>query len=169
MTSNKNAHNFRHHFWAQFFMLFHLVWFILFGVLGWETTFSLVKILRQPIWNFQSKCFWSWHSEHNGSHHVKEHNKLCSKIVLEFVCIFVLGHLCLWKDEWSLRSCMLTIWSFKTQKIPLYNTYLFTVKKPILRRYMADRLFFGPTCKRRPFLKRETFPNNFVVYFISIS
>ena len=57
MTSHKNAHNFQHHFWAQFFMLFHLVWFILFGVLGQETTFSLVEILQQPIRNFQLKIF----------------------------------------------------------------------------------------------------------------
>ena len=44
-TSNKNAHNFWHHFQAQFLMLFHLVWSILFRVLAWETTFSLVEIL----------------------------------------------------------------------------------------------------------------------------
>ena len=31
---NKNAHNLQHHFGAQFFMLFHMVWFILYGVLG---------------------------------------------------------------------------------------------------------------------------------------
>ena len=36
-------------------------------------------------------------AEQNGSHHVKEHEKLCPKMMLEFVCIF-LGHLCLWKD-----------------------------------------------------------------------
>ena len=44
VTSNKNAHNFQHYFWAQFLMLFHLAWSILFGVLAWETTFSLVEI-----------------------------------------------------------------------------------------------------------------------------
>ena len=36
VTANKNAHNFRHHFWAQFPMLFRMVSFILFGVLGRE-------------------------------------------------------------------------------------------------------------------------------------
>ena len=46
VTSNKNAHNFRHHFQAQFLMLFHLPWSILFGVLAWETAFSLVEILQ---------------------------------------------------------------------------------------------------------------------------
>ena len=29
---------------------------------------------------------------------MKEHEKLCSKMMSEFVCIFVWGHLCLWKD-----------------------------------------------------------------------
>ena len=55
VTSNKNAHNFRHHFWAQFLMLFSLAWSILFGVLAWETTFSLVEILQQPIRSFHLK------------------------------------------------------------------------------------------------------------------
>ena len=54
---NKNAHNLQHHFGAQFFMLFHMVWFILFGVLGQETTFSLVEVLQQPIRNFHFKVF----------------------------------------------------------------------------------------------------------------
>ena len=36
--------------------------------------------------------------ERNGSHHVKEHEKLGPKMMSEFVCIFVWGHLCLWKD-----------------------------------------------------------------------
>ena len=45
VTLNKNARNLQHHFGAQFFMLFHMVWFILFGVLGQETTFSLVEVL----------------------------------------------------------------------------------------------------------------------------
>ena len=46
VTLNKNAHNLQHHFGAQFFMLFHMVWLILFGVLGRETTFSLVEVLQ---------------------------------------------------------------------------------------------------------------------------
>ena len=33
-----------------------------------------------------------------GSHHVKEHEKLCLQMVLEIVCIFVCGHLSLRKD-----------------------------------------------------------------------
>ena len=35
--------------------------------------------------------------EQNGSHHVKEHEKLCQKMVLKVVCIAVKGHLCLLK------------------------------------------------------------------------
>ena len=68
---------------------------------------------------------------------------------------------------------MLTLWSFKRHHCT--NTYLFTVKKTILRRYMADGLFFldphffGPTCKRHPFLKRETFPNNLVFTLLHIN
>ena len=38
-------------------MFFHMVWFILFGVLGWETSFSLVEVLQQPIRNFHHKVF----------------------------------------------------------------------------------------------------------------
>ena len=41
VTYNKNAHNLQHHFGAQFFMLFHMVWFILFRVLGRENHFLL--------------------------------------------------------------------------------------------------------------------------------
>ena len=37
VAANKNAHNFRHHIPAQFFMLFHMVWSILFGVLALKT------------------------------------------------------------------------------------------------------------------------------------
>ena len=37
VATNKNAHNFWHHFLAQFFMLFLLVWSILFGVLALKT------------------------------------------------------------------------------------------------------------------------------------
>ena len=37
VAANKNAHNFRHHFPAQFFMLFHMVCSILFRVLALKT------------------------------------------------------------------------------------------------------------------------------------
>ena len=57
VTLNKNAHKLQHHFGAQFFMLFHMVCFILSGVLGQETTFSLVEVLQQPIRNFHFKVF----------------------------------------------------------------------------------------------------------------
>ena len=32
VTSNKNAHNLQHHFGAQYFILYHMVGFVLFGV-----------------------------------------------------------------------------------------------------------------------------------------
>ena len=80
-------------------MLFHLAWSISFGVLAWETTFLLVEIFQEPITNFHFKVFQAnTHSEQNGPHHVKEHEKLCLKMVSEIVCIFVCGHLSLWKD-----------------------------------------------------------------------
>ena len=44
-------------FFGQFFMLFHMVGYILFGVLGQETTFSLVEVLQEPIRNFHFKVF----------------------------------------------------------------------------------------------------------------
>ena len=37
VASNKNAHRLQHHFWAQFFMLFHMMWSILFRVLALKT------------------------------------------------------------------------------------------------------------------------------------
>ena len=37
VASNKNAHKLRHHFWAQFFMLFHMMWSILLRVLALKT------------------------------------------------------------------------------------------------------------------------------------
>ena len=38
VAGNKNAHNFWHHFPAQFFELFLLVWSILFGMLALKNT-----------------------------------------------------------------------------------------------------------------------------------
>ena len=57
VTLNQNAHNLQHHFGAQFFMLFHMVCFVLWEVLRQETTFPLVKVLQQPIRNFRFKVF----------------------------------------------------------------------------------------------------------------
>ena len=39
------------------FLLFHMVWFVSFKVLGRETTFSLVEFLQQPLRNFHFKVF----------------------------------------------------------------------------------------------------------------
>ena len=43
---------------------------------------------------------------------MKEHKKLCRKMVSEIVCIFVCGHLSLWKDVYA--------WNYKHSKM-LYN------------------------------------------------
>ena len=37
VASNKNAHKLRHHCWAQFIMLFHMMWSILFRELALKT------------------------------------------------------------------------------------------------------------------------------------
>ena len=96
MTSNKNAHNFKRHFGAQFFMLYHLVGFILFRVLGQETTLLLVEILEQPIRNFHFMVFRAntrnkrdhsmWKSMKNWS------QKWCQSLcALLFVATFAFG------------------------------------------------------------------------------
>ena len=81
-------------FFGQFFMLFHVVGYILFGVLGQETIFSLVKIFQQPIKNFHFKVFKD--NTPNKIAYVTEHIKpvplvlyLCPRMVSEIVCIFV--------------------------------------------------------------------------------
>ena len=77
MAANKNTPIFWHHFLAlQIFMLSHMVCSILFGVLA-HVTILIVKILQQPIRNFQLKVFKANTPEQNGFDHVKEHEKLC--------------------------------------------------------------------------------------------
>ena len=51
-----------------------------------------------------------WSILFHGSHHVKEHEKLCPKMMSEFVCIFVYGHMCLWKDV--SKILLLAIWCY---------------------------------------------------------
>ena len=64
----------------------------------WETAFLLVEILQQPIKNFHFKVFKA--NTPNKMDHTmwKSIKKLCRKMVSEIVCIFVCGHLSLWKD-----------------------------------------------------------------------
>ena len=81
--ANRNAYDFLHLFWA-----FTLTGVIHFGVVGQETTFSLIEILQQPIRNYHFKVFKA--------------NR-----VSEIVSIFVCGYLCLWKDV-SIQKVYLT-------------------------------------------------------------
>ena len=94
VTSKKNVPNFCYLFLAQFCMLFHVVWSILFRVLSLETTFWLVEIFQtaQPIRSFYLSDFYGQHSEQDGSHHVKEHAKVCRERVSQIVYIFVWGN-----------------------------------------------------------------------------
>ena len=89
VTSNKNAHIFRRHFRSHFLLLLH--------ALAWETTFPLVEIFKGQSQTSKSR-FLKLTLRKNRSHYVKEHEKLCLKMVSEIVCIFVCGHLSLWKD-----------------------------------------------------------------------
>ena len=84
VASNKNAHKLRHHFWAKFFMLFHMVRPILFRVLALKT-FRL-EVSDWLLQNFKLV------SQPNTS------KKRITKMVSEVVCIFVWGHLWLLKD-----------------------------------------------------------------------
>ena len=97
VTLNKNAHNLQHHFGAQFFMLFHMVWFILFGVLGRETTFSLVEVFQQPIRNFHLKVFSA--NKRNKMDHIRwKTKKNCAPKWCCKLCAFLFKVACaFWK------------------------------------------------------------------------
>ena len=88
VTLNKNAYNFQHHFGAQFFKLFHMVWFILFGVLGRETTFSLVEVLQQPIRNFHFKVFRA-NTRNKMDHIMWKSMKNCAQKWCRSLCAFL--------------------------------------------------------------------------------
>ena len=72
-------------------MLFHMVWFILFGVLGQETTFSLVEVLQQPIRNFQLKVFRA--NTRNKMDHIKS-MKNCAQKLCRSLCAFLFEATC---------------------------------------------------------------------------
>ena len=54
---------------------------------------------------------------------MKEHEKLCSKMVSEFVCIFVWGHLCLWRCDSKVDSFT------SSPNFPMLGYYFFTWQK----------------------------------------
>ena len=75
------------------FMLFHMVASVLLSMVALSTIFLLVKILEQPIRIFEISGYWSCHGEQNAGYHVKEHKKLCQKLVSKVALHFVWGHL----------------------------------------------------------------------------
>ena len=97
---NKNAHNFRPHFLAQFFMLFHMVWSILFGVLGQETTFSLVEVLQQPIRNFHFKVFRA-NTRNKMDHTMWKSMKNCAQKWCRSLCAFLFEATCAFGKMWA--------------------------------------------------------------------
>ena len=116
---HKNAHNFRHHFWAQFFMLFCMVWSILFGVLGQETTFSLVEILEQPIRNFHFKVFKA-NTPNKMDHTMWKSMKNCARKWCRRLCAFLLAATWAFGKMWHRSSCVnLTMWLYRWNEISL--------------------------------------------------
>ena len=99
VTLNKNAHNLQHHLGAQFFMLFHMVWFILFGVLGRETTFSLVEILQQPIRNFHFKVLRA-NTQNKMDHTMWKSMKNCAQKWCQSLCAFLFEATCAFGKMW---------------------------------------------------------------------
>ena len=100
VTLNKNAHNLQHHFGAQFFMLFHMVWFILFGVLGRETTFSLVEVLQQPIRNFHFKVFRA-NTRSKMDHIMWKSMKNWAQKWCRSLCAFLFEATCAFRKMWA--------------------------------------------------------------------
>ena len=95
---NKNALNFQHYFQAQFFILFHMIWSILFGVLAlktlkWKYLIGCLRISTNDKVVFQANTPNKIDNTKWGSI-----LKLCPKMVSKVVCIFVWGHLNFWKD-----------------------------------------------------------------------
>ena len=100
VTLNKNAHNLQYHFGAQFFMLFHMVWFILFGVLGQETTFSLVEVLQQPIRNVHFKVFKA-NMQNKMDHTMWKSMKNCAQKLCRSLCAFLFEATCAFGKMWG--------------------------------------------------------------------
>jgi len=80
-------------FWDTVFMLFQMVLFILFGVLGPETTFSLVKVLQQPIRYFHFKVFRA-NTRNKMDHIMWKSMKNCAKKWCRRLCAFLFEATC---------------------------------------------------------------------------
>ena len=90
VTSNKMQGHFWHLFLIELFMFFHMLALVLLSMVS--TIFLLVKILQQPI-KILISGFCSCHREQNACYHVKEHKKLCQKLVSKVTLHFVCCHL----------------------------------------------------------------------------
>ena len=82
-------------------MLFHMLWFILFRVLGRETTISLVvEVLQQPIKNFHFKVFRA-NTRNKMDHIMWKSMKNCALKWCCKLCAFLLKVTCaFWKMWW---------------------------------------------------------------------
>ena len=73
-------------------MLFRMVPSVLLSMVAQISTFWLVEIPQQPIRIFQFIGFLSYHGEKKERYHVKEHKKLCWKLMSKMSLHFVGGH-----------------------------------------------------------------------------
>ena len=92
MTPNRMLTIFWHQFSTQFSMLFHMVPCVLLSMAAQISTFWLVEIPQQPIRISQFTGFLSYHGEKKERYHVKEHKKLCWKLMSKMSLHFVGGH-----------------------------------------------------------------------------
>ena len=91
--TTQEGHNFWHHSWAKFFMLFHMAWLILFVFLFQETTFLLVDILQKPIRNFHLKVIGA-NARNKMDHAVRKSMKHSAWKRSEKLCAFLYEATC---------------------------------------------------------------------------
>ena len=84
-----------------------IFWRILFGVLAWETTFSLVEILQQPIKNFHFKVFKA-NTPNKMDHTMWKSMKNCARKWCRKLCAFLFA----------------ATWAFGKMWIVIYNCIL---------------------------------------------
>ena len=90
--SHQNVNYFWHQFSTQFSMLFRMVPSVLLSMVAQISTFWLVEIPQQPIRISQFTGFLSYHGEKKERYRVKEHKKLCWKLMSKMSLHFVGGH-----------------------------------------------------------------------------
>ena len=97
VASNKNAHKLQHHFWAQFFMLFHMMWSILFHVLALKT--SKWKFLIGYWRTSTNEKVVSWPNTTNKMNHTMwKSKKNCAPKWCSKLCAFLFKVTCaIWK------------------------------------------------------------------------